>query len=63
MIQMKSYEWVTDTMFDTELERQMNDLSGSDLLSIPGVYEAVKEHLNDSVLDALEEQRELDEEE
>ena len=60
---MSKYDFVTEEIFGRELERQVNDMSAWDLLSIPGVYEAVKEHLNDNVLEALEEQRELDEEE
>jgi hypothetical protein len=44
------WDWVTPEMFDDELRRQA---SNEDLLTIPGVYELVREQLNNEVLEAL----------
>jgi len=55
---MSDYSWVTDEMFDEKL-REICETT--DLLSIPGVYEVVREELNNEVLDALAQDRENDE--
>jgi len=49
-----AYDWVTDEMFDAELERQVSALSGAQILAIPDVYEVLSEELNNAVLEALE---------
>jgi hypothetical protein len=55
-----NYDWITDDMFDTKLREIAEDM---DLLSIPGVYELVREHLNNDVIEELENEREDEEEE
>lgn len=46
----RGYAWVTEDDFDAKLR----ELAGAvDLLDIPGVYEIVREHLNNDVLAAL----------
>lgn len=52
------YSWVTDGMFRDKLEEIMDRGQASDLLTIPGVYEACSEHFNNEVLDELEAERE-----
>jgi len=52
------YSWVTDDMFRDKLEEIMDRGLASDLLTIPGVYEACYEHFNNEVLDELEAERE-----
>lgn len=44
------YSWITDNMFDNELTRIIQGSSAGYILSIPGVYEAVREELNNDVL-------------
>ena len=51
----KKYDWVTDEMFDEKLREVAQDF---DLLTVPGVYELVKEEFNNEVLKALEQDRE-----
>jgi hypothetical protein len=58
---MKRYDWVTTEMFDTKLAELLDDLSGYELLAIPGLYEVVSEQLNNDVLEALEAEREENE--
>jgi len=48
-----AYDWVTNEMFDAELERQVSALSGAQILAIPGVYEVLSDYLNNAVLEAL----------
>jgi len=57
---MENYEWVTDEMFDAELQKLVEE-SAPTLLSVPGVYEAVREHFNNEILSRLEEAREVEE--
>ena len=52
-----SYEWVTDEMFDEELLDILRDTPANHLLSIPGIYEILKEHFNNEVLSNLEKNR------
>ncbi len=54
---MNRYAWVTADLFDAKLRELAED---ADLLDIPGVYELVREYLNNEVLEALEEEREDD---
>ena len=48
---MKKYDKITDEMFDAMLVEILDETTGTELLSIPGVYEAVIEHFNNEVLD------------
>lgn len=57
----QDYSWVTDEMFDGELEKVVAE-NASTLLSVPGVYEAVREHFNNEVLTRLENAREEEDE-
>lgn len=54
---MTDYSWITDDIFDAKLMEIMNRTPASHLLTVPGVYEAVREHFNNKVLDELEEMR------
>lgn len=54
---MQDYSWVTQEMFDKKLEDIVEQQKGGALLRIPGVYEIVKEHYNNDVLEELEEDR------
>lgn len=45
---------ITPEMFLQKLEELLDDMTGEQLLMIPGLYEVVSEHLNDAVLEALE---------
>lgn len=47
------YADITNEEFDEELERQVGRMSAGTILAVPGVYEALKEELNNSVLEAL----------
>ena len=51
------YSWGTDEMFDNKLRRIAARLGAEYLLGIPGVYELVREDLNNEVLTKLEEER------
>ena len=56
------YDWITDEMFDQKLREMVdedNTASGL-MLSVPGVYELVKENYTNDVLAALEEEREIE---
>lgn len=53
----EGYEWVTDDMFDSTLESLVDGMSGAEILRITGVYEVLREELNNDVLSVLEEQR------
>jgi len=54
----KDYSWVTDEAFDEKLREIAQDY---DLLTVPGVYELVREEFNNEVLEALEQDRENEE--
>lgn len=54
----EDYSWVTDEMFQEELELRMDSMSTESILAIPGVYELVSEELNNEVLEALKNKRE-----
>jgi len=47
------FSCVTDATFDDELAAQVGRLSPEALLAIPGIYEILREELNNSVLDEL----------
>jgi hypothetical protein len=51
------YDWVTDDMFDGALESIVDGMSAAEILRITGVYEVLREELNNDVLSVLEEQR------
>jgi len=53
----EEYGWVTNEMFDAELNLQVSKMSADDLLAITGVYEVLSEALNNQVLEALREKR------
>ena len=52
-----SYEWVTEEMFDEELNSILRDIPGDQLLHITGIYEILKEEFNNEVLGNLEKNR------
>ncbi len=54
------YSWVTNEMFDAELTEICSDVGTVGLMSIPGVYELVKEDLNNEVLERLRDRRALE---
>lgn len=47
------YSDVTQEMFDNGLEKILSEMTGADLLLVPGIYEVVSEHFNNDVLDAV----------
>jgi hypothetical protein len=49
-----SYDWVTNEMFDEELEKVIEEASASTLIAIPGLYEVVREEFNNEILERLE---------
>ena len=51
---------ITNEQFDSKLADILSDMTGAELLSIPGLYEVVAEELNNEVLEALEEGETLD---
>lgn len=51
------YSWVTNEMFDEKLEQIVGHMPPEELLSIDGIYEILREELNNAVLDALEAER------
>jgi Mg/Co/Ni transporter MgtE len=55
---VNEYSHITDEMFDQELQRIMDEMSADDLLMIPGIYEVMREHLNNQILDNLTEETE-----
>jgi len=48
-----------DDDFDRILISIINDMSASDLLSIPGIYEILSKHLKSRILETWEEDQEL----
>lgn len=48
------YKGLTDTEFDAILEELLGECSPSALLSIPGLYEIVREHFNNDILETWE---------
>lgn len=51
-----SYDWVTEEMFDSKFREIVGGMSTDQLLAVPGVYEALKEDLNNQVLEELEDE-------
>ncbi len=51
------YSWVTNEMFDAELDDLCHDIGPVGIMSIAGVYELVKEDLNNEVLERLRDRR------
>lgn len=49
----EAWDAITDEAFDNELARLAGRMSGAQLLSVPGVYEALSEHFNNEVLKNL----------
>lgn len=43
----------TQEQFDEKLETLLDDMSGAELLAIPGLYEVASEYLNNTVLTAI----------
>jgi len=54
---MDDYSWITDEMFDEALMEIVDNQGLVSLLRIEGVYELVKEHYNNEVLEKLEQNR------
>ena len=58
MTEGEDYSWVTDEMFEKELEEIVAGMSAAEILGVPGVHEILREELNNDVLERLEEERE-----
>lgn len=54
---MNDYDWITSDMFDAQLTAEVAKMSAAEILAVPGVYEALSEELNNTILTALEEAR------
>lgn len=54
---MVDYSWITDEMFDEALMEIVDKQGPLSILRIEGVYELVKEHYNNEVLEKLEQSR------
>jgi len=52
------WAWVTNEIFDRKLAEIVDEMGIQAVLSIPGVYEVLAEHLNNTVLEELEDERE-----
>ena len=59
---MSNWSWVTQSMFDEELEDIVDDMSTAALLAYEGVYECFAEQLNNDILRRLAEKHGADEE-
>lgn len=57
---MGRYDKMSDTAFDRILLEVMNKDGMGNVLTVPGVYEAVSEHYNNEVLDTWDEEQALD---
>ena len=55
---MTTGEPFTREQFDWKLEELLDDMSGGELLAIPGLYDVVSVVLNNNVLAALKEEQE-----
>ena len=54
----KDYSWITQEAFDEKLNEIIDEHGSADeLLSIPGVYELLKEYYNNAVIECLEAER------
>ena len=51
------FHWVTDAMFERGLQRVLDEMPTAQLLQVPEVAQAVREHLNNDVLKRLETMR------
>lgn len=59
----RNYDWVTQQMFDDKLEELVEEMGANGMrVQVPGVDELVREHLNNDVLQALEDERDEPEE-
>lgn len=47
------YADVTNDEFISELGKQVGLMNAEELLAIPGIYEVLAEHLNNSILESL----------
>ena len=56
----EQYEWVTDAMFDRALTSILDNMTGQQILAVPGAYEVLSEDLNNAVLDRLTDEREAE---
>lgn len=52
--QTDDYAYVTDEMFDDKLAELIGEKTPEQLLAIPGVYEILREHFNNDVLEELD---------
>ena len=48
---MTDYNQITTAEFDHALSDILDEMSGEQILAVPGVYEAVSEHFNNETLD------------
>lgn len=59
-IAQADYTAMTQQEFDDILLDLLDDMGPADLVGVPGVYEAVSEHLNNDILDAWKKKKESD---
>lgn len=54
----EDYSWVTTEMFDRKLREIVGRMTTDELLAVPGIYDELREDLNNQILDELKEERE-----
>ncbi len=54
------YDWVTHEMFQNELEKILDGMTGGAILMVPGAWEVFAEYFNDEVLENLENNKDFD---
>ena len=59
---MADYSKIKDKEFDNILLSKLQTMSAKDIISIPGIYEILSEHLNNDILDAWKEEQEASKE-
>ena len=57
---MSEYGGLTDTTFDRILIEILRDTTAEQLLTIPGIYEIVREEYNNDILSWWEREQEVD---
>lgn len=51
---MTTYKWVSNEMVKEKLEEILEEMTGENLLTIPGLFEIVGEHFRDEIMEELE---------
>ena len=53
-----TYDWITDEMFNEELENILDSLSATELLAfVPSIYDVLREEFNNDILENICEDR------